>query len=312
MRTLGIDLGGTKILAAVVEDGRVIARERVPTPQTGFEDVADAMAAAARSLLDDGYVVAAVGVGSPGPLDPARGRVRFAPNIAGMIDVPIVEALDRRLGLPVTLENDANAAGYAEHLYGAARDLESSVFVTISTGIGGGLFVGNQVIRGANGQAGEIGHMTLLPGGPMGGDGHGGSLEAIAAGRSIARDASYAYGIEMDTPEVFERARAGEAKALGIVENAATFTGIGIANLVKIFDPEGFVIGGGMSEVGAFYVDRIRAAARRYLTGYADPVFRTAELGTDAGVIGAAAVAAAEMAGRAAPTHASNEPRGDA
>lgn len=312
MRTLGIDLGGTKILAAVVEDGRVIARERVPTPQTGFEDVADAMAAAARSLLDDGYVVAAVGVGSPGPLDPARGRVRFAPNIAGMIDVPIVEALERRLGLPVTLENDANAAGYAEHLYGAARDLESSVFVTISTGIGGGLFVGNQVIRGANGQAGEIGHMTLLPGGPMGGDGHGGSLEAIAAGRSIARDASYAYGIEMDTPEVFDRARAGEAKALGIVENAATFTGIGIANLVKIFDPEGFVIGGGMSEVGAFYVDRIRAAARRYLTGYADPVFRTAELGTDAGVIGAAAVAAAEMAGRAAPTHASNDPRGDA
>lgn len=312
MRTLGIDLGGTKILAAVVEDGRVIARERVPTPQTGFEDVADAMAAAARSLLDDGYVVAAVGVGSPGPLDPARGRVRFAPNIAGMIDVPIVEALERRLGLPVTLENDANAAGYAEHLYGAARDLESSVFVTISTGIGGGLFVGNQVIRGANGQAGEIGHMTLLPGGPMGGDGHGGSLEAIAAGRSIARDASYAYGIEMDTPEVFDRARAGEAKALGIVENAATFTGIGIANLVKIFDPEGFVIGGGMSEVGAFYVDRIRAAARRYLTGYADPVFRTAELGTDAGVIGAAAVAAAEGAARAEAKRAPNEPRGDA
>lgn len=312
MRTLGIDLGGTKILAAVVEDGRVIARERVPTPQTGFEDVADAMAAAARSLLDDGYVVEAVGVGSPGPLDPARGRVRFAPNIAGMIDVPIVEALERRLGLPVTLENDANAAGYAEHLYGAARDLESSVFVTISTGIGGGLFVGNQVIRGANGQAGEIGHMTLLPGGPMGGDGHGGSLEAIAAGRSIARDASYAYGIEMDTPEVFDRARAGEAKALGIVENAATFTGIGIANLVKIFDPEGFVIGGGMSEVGAFYVDRIRAAARRYLTGYADPVFRTAELGTDAGVIGAAAVAAAEGAARAEAKRAPNEPRGDA
>jgi len=312
MRTLGIDLGGTKILAAVVEDGRVIARQRVPTPQTGFEAVADAMAAAARSLLDDGYVVAAVGVGSPGPLDPARGRVRFAPNIAGMIDVPIVEALERRLGLPVTLENDANAAGYAEHLYGAARDLESSVFVTISTGIGGGLFVGNQVIRGANGQAGEIGHMTLLPGGPMGGDGHGGSLEAIAAGRSIARDASYAYGIEMDTPEVFERARAGEAKALGIVENAATFTGIGIANLVKIFDPEGFVIGGGMSEVGAFYVDRIRAAARRYLTGYADPVFRTAELGTDAGVIGAAAVAAAEGAARAEAKRAPNEPRGDA
>src|SRR5690606_12099214 len=246
MRTLGIDLGGTKILAAVVEDGRVIARERVATPQTGFDDVADAMATAARTLLSRGFAVEAVGVGSPGPLDPARGRVRFAPNIAGMIDAPIVEALERRLDLPVTLENDANAAGYAEHLYGAARDLESSVFVTISTGIGGGLFLGDRVIRGANGLAGEIGHMTLLPGGRMGGDGHGGSLEAMAEGRSIARDASYAYGIEMDTPEVFERARSGERKALGIVDNAAAFTGIGIANLVKIFDPQGFVIGGGM------------------------------------------------------------------
>jgi glucokinase len=311
MRTLGIDLGGTKILAAVVEDGGVIARERVATPQTGFDDVADAMAAAAQALLSRGFAVEAVGVGSPGPLDPARGRVRFAPNIAGMIDAPIVDALERRLGLPVTLENDANAAGFAEHLYGAARDLESSVFVTISTGIGGGLFLGNQVIRGANGLAGEIGHMTLLPGGPMGGDGHGGSLEAIAAGRSIARDASYAYGVDMDTPEVFERARAGESKALGIVENAATFTGIGIANLVKIFDPQGFVIGGGMSEVGAFYVDRIRAAARRYLVGYPDPVLRNAELGTDAGVIGAAAVAAAEGVGRTVQPHAPNEKRGD-
>lgn len=300
MQTLGIDLGGTKILAAVVEDGQVRARERVATPQTGFEDVANAMASAARALLERGFEVSAVGVGSPGPLDPERGRVRFAPNIAGMVDAPIVDALEHRLGLPVTLENDANAAGYAEHLYGAAHDLDSSVYVTISTGIGGGLFLGDRVIRGANGLAGEIGHMTLLPGGPMGGDGHGGSLEAIAAGRSIARDASYAYGVEMDTPEVFARARAGEAKALGIVDNAATFTGIGLANLVKIFDPQGFVIGGGMSEVGSFYVDRIRAAVLRYLVGYPEPKFRLARLGTDAGVIGAAAVAAMEGGARRA------------
>src|SRR5690606_28986836 len=194
LSTLGIDLGGTKILAAVVSEGRVLDRVRVDTPQTGFADVVAAMAGAARELISRGHEVTAVGVGSPGPLDHERGRVVWAPNIAGMVDAPVVDALREELGLPVALEDDANAAGYAEHLYGAAKGLRSSVYVTLSTGIGGGLFVGETLVRGAHGLAGEIGHITLLPGGPMGGDGHTGSLEAIAAGRSIARDASYAYG----------------------------------------------------------------------------------------------------------------------
>ena len=292
MITLGLDLGGTKIAAALVDDGRILARERVPTPQDGFEAVADAMAGAARGLLAREPGVEAVGVGSPGPLDYREGRVLFAPNIPGMEDAPIVSALESRLDLPVSLENDANAAGYAEHLYGAARALPSSVYITISTGIGGGLFLGEEVVRGAHGVAGEIGHVTVLPGGPVGGDAHDGSWEAIAAGRSIARDGSYAYGATVTTEEVFERARAGEPKALRIVDNAARFTGIGIANLVKIFDPDGFVIGGGMSQVGDFYLDRIRTAAADYLTGWPEAVLLPAELGTDAGVIGAAAVAA--------------------
>jgi glucokinase len=211
-----------------------------------------------------------------------------------MDDAPIVDDLQERLDLPVVLENDANAAGYAEHLYGAARALTSSVYVTISTGIGGGLFIGERVVRGAHGVAGEIGHMTVLPGGPVGGDGHDGSLEALAAGRSIARDGSYVFGRRMETAEVFELAQAGDVKALKIIDNAALFTGIGLANLVKIVDPDAFVIGGGMSQVGPFYLDRIRAAAERYLVGWPDPVLLQARLGTDAGVIGAAAVAAHE------------------
>lgn len=291
MSTLGIDLGGTKILTAVVERGAVVDSVRVDTPQTGFADVVAAMAGAARELLARGHRVTAVGVGSPGPLDHARGRVVFAPNIAGMVDAPIVEALSSALGLRVELENDANAAGYAEHLYGAARGLASSVYVTLSTGIGGGLFVGDQLIRGAHGLAGEIGHMTLLPGGPMGGDGHTGSLEAIAAGRSIARDATYAFGRTLSTTEVFERARGGDRMALGIVDNAAAFTGIGLANIQKVFDPEAFVLGGGLTEAGDFYLDRVKAAAARYLEGFCAPEFRMAVLGQDAGVIGAAAVA---------------------
>ena len=294
MRTLGLDLGGTKIAAAIVDGGTIVAQERSPTPRTGFPDVLDAMVDVARRLLGRAGPVRAVGVGSPGPLDLASGTILFAPNIPGMQDAPIVDGLRGRLGLSVVLENDANAAGYAEHLFGAARDLDSSVYVTISTGIGGGLFVGDRVVRGAHGVAGEIGHMTMLPGGPVGGDGHDGSLEAIAAGRSIARDGSYVLGRTLSTEDVFALARSGDRKALRIVDNAARFTGIGLANLVKVFDPEGFVIGGGMSQVGAFYLDRIVAAYESYLDGWPRPPLLQAEMGTDAGVIGAAAVAAKE------------------
>lgn len=293
MLALGIDLGGTKVLAALVRGGEVLDRRLVDTPQTGFADVVDAICAACAPLLEtselSGESVASVGIGSPGPLDYQRGLVVFAPNIAGMVDAPLVSALESRLGLAVELENDANAAGYAEHLFGAARGFDSSFYLTLSTGIGGGVFIGDKLVRGANGLAGEIGHMTLLPGGPLGGDGIGGSLEAIAAGRSIARDASYAYGRSMRTPEVFDRARAGESMALAIIDNSARFAGIGIANVVKTIDPAVIVIGGGLTRAGPFYLDKVLASADDYLRGYPKPQFKLAELGDDAGVIGAAA-----------------------
>jgi predicted NBD/HSP70 family sugar kinase len=158
----------------------------------------------------------------------------------------------------VVLENDANAAGYAEHRYGAARDLATSVYVTLSTGIGGGVFVGEEVLRGANGLAGEIGHMVLLPGGPTGGDGHPGTWEALAAGRAIARDASYVFSRPVSTEEAFALARGGDRRALSIVDQACRFTGLALANLVKVVDPAGFVLGGGMTAVGSFYLDRVR------------------------------------------------------
>jgi len=294
--TIGLDLGGTKIAAAVVDDGRVIARLRRATPQTGADDVIAALSETARVLLERHPDVTAVGIGCPGPLDFERGRVRFAPNIAGMEDAPLVDALQHALGLNVVLENDANAAGYAEHRYGAARDLPTSVYVTLSTGIGGGIFVGDRVLRGAHGLAGEIGHMTLLPGGPVGGDGHAGSWEAIAAGRAMARDASYVFSRSLSTAELFAQAQAGDVKALAIVDNAARFTGVGLANIVKVIDPHGFVLGGGVTGVGAFYLDRVRAAFAEASRGYPQPQLRVAELGDDAGVIGAAAVAAVEVA----------------
>jgi len=292
--TLGIDLGGTKILVAAVEDGKVLAHDQVPTPQTGFPDVLAAITASARTVLDgwEGDGISRAGIGSPGPLDLTAGRVLWAPNIVGMENAPLTAALEQNLGLPVTLENDANAAGYAEHLYGAAAGLGTSVYLTLSTGIGGGLFIGDSIIHGANGIAGEVGHMTVLPGGPVGGDGHPGTLEAIAAGRAIARDASYAYGLPLETKDVFSRAAAGERTALSIIDNAADFTAIGMANLVKLLDPAAFVLGGGLTRAGDFYLDRIRERLTLHLRGYPEPGVRLARLGDHAGVIGAAAVAA--------------------
>jgi glucokinase len=291
MKTLGLDLGGTKIAAAVVEDGKILSRKQAKTPQTGLDDVVDALVTLSNDLLGKHHDVSALGVGVPGPLDFKKGRIRFTPNIAGLEDAPIVSLLEKRLNLKVVLENDANAAGFAEHKYGAATEFDSSLYITISTGIGGGLFVNDMVIRGGNGITGEIGHMTVMPHGPLCGCGQLGCWEALASGRAIAKEATFSYGETLTTQQVFERAKVGERKALMVIDNAAYFMGIGIANLQKIFDPHVFVIGGGMSQVGDFYFDKIRAYTKRFNEGFPPSKIRVAELGTDAGVIGAAAVA---------------------
>lgn len=291
MKTLGLDLGGTKIAAAVVEDGNILLRKQVKTPQTGLNDVVSALESIATELLTKHSDITALGIGVPGPLDFKRGRIRFAPNIVGLEDAPIVELLEKRLQKKVVLENDANAAGFAEHKYGSAKDVDSSLYVTISTGIGGGLFVNDMVIRGGNGITGEVGHMTIMPHGPLCGCGQLGCWEALASGRSIAREATFSYGEALTTQAVFEKAKVGERKALMVIDNAAYFTGVGFANLQKIFDPDVFVIGGGLSQVGDFYLDKIRAYTDRFEFGFPPSKIRVAELGADAGVIGAAAVA---------------------
>ena len=290
MKTLGLDVGGTKIAAAVVEDGNILAKEQIPTPQEGLESFLNALESLSKQLLAN-HDVEAVGIGLPGPIDFAKGAVRFTANIAGLDNAPIVDLLQQRLGIKVVLENDANAAGFAEHKYGAAKNLNSSLFITISTGIGGGLYFKDTIIRGANGTAGEIGHTTVMPHGPLCGCGQLGCWEALASGKAIAKEASFSYGQTLTTQEIFERAKAGERKAVMVVDNAAYFTGIGLCNLQKIFDPDVFVIGGGLSQVGAFYLDKVQSYADRFNQGFPRVNVKVVELGTDAGVIGAAAVA---------------------
>lgn len=284
-------MGGTKILCAVVQDGKILERHEVPTPATGYPDVLSAISKSVAPLLHKHRDVHAVGLGCPGPLEQSEGKILFTPNIPGMEQMPIVADLMAQLDKHVVLENDATAAGYAEHRFGAARGLKSSIFITISTGVGGGIFLNDRVVRGKHGNAGEIGHLTVLPGGPLCGCGQHGCWESVAGGRALAREATYSYGQAVTTAELFARAKSGEAKALSIVDNAARFSGQAIGSLVKIFDIHGFVLGGGMMRAGDFYLEKLKNEAERFSRGFATPKLLRAELGTDAGVIGAASLA---------------------
>ncbi len=293
MATLGIDLGGTKIALGVLAGGRLVYKDRIATPREGWEAVLRAMAVAAwKALAASPVPVEAVGIGAPGSLDFDSGIVNFAPNIPGFRDVPLRESLQEALGLPAAIENDANAAALAEHHLGAARGAGSSFFVTVSTGIGGGLVANGRVWRGAFGQAGEIGHLTVLPGGPVCGCGNRGCLEALASGRALARDASYAYAGAVDAPELFRRWRAGDALARRIVEGAAGYLGQALADVQKLWDPEVIVIGGGVAVgAGDAWRELVSAAYKSRATGWRTAPLLPALLGADAGVIGAALAA---------------------
>jgi glucokinase len=295
---LGIDLGGTKIAVAAVRDGIIIEKKIVSTPKEGWASVCAQMIETGLEVIaavreTTGGEVSGIGVGTPGPIDFATGVVKFAPNIPGFENAPIVATLSKGFGRKIEIENDANAAGLAEHVYGAAQAASSSIFITVSSGVGGGIIIHDRVWRGAHGVAGEVGHIVSLPGGPIAGSGVSGALEAFSSGTAIAKDCTYAYSRPVTTREAFELAQAGDARAVKIIDQAARYLGSAIADFQKVIDPEVFVLGGGVSEVGDFFLDKVRAVAEDGARGFAIPVIYAAKLGTDAGVIGAA------LAGRA-------------
>ncbi|TBH17538.1 glucokinase [Thermus thermamylovorans] len=299
MRVVGLDLGGTKIAAGVFDGERLLSRVVLPTPKEGGEGVVGALAGAvARAEAEAGVRGEAIGLGTPGPLDFREGVIRFTPNIPGLVNFPIRHLLERTTGRPVYLENDANAAALAEHHLGAARGEASSLFLTVSTGIGGGVVLGGRVLRGERGQGGELGHLTLLPGGPVCGCGLEGCLEALAAGRALEREAGYAYGRPVDTKALFQLFREGEAKAERILLQGARYVGLGLASLVKAFDPGAVVVGGGLAlNAPQAYWEALEEAYRHYLAGWEAPPLRRALLGGDAGLLGAALAAYLEVGG---------------
>ncbi|BBN93395.1 glucokinase [Deinococcus grandis] len=289
--SIGIDVGGTKIASGVLRGDELLSAHVIPTPDTGWESVLDAIAGEVRRLQERHPDARLIGVGIPGPLNADRTRVKFAPNIYGFTDVPMVDGLRDRLGQRVVLENDAKAAALAEAHLGAARGAESSIYVTVSTGIGSGIVLNGRIWRGRHGIAGEIGHITALPGGPVSGAGLDGALEAVASGTAIARDASFALNRDVSTAEAFQLAQQGHPAARRVVGQALRYIGIALADLQKTIDPEVFVIGGGVASVGDYFFHGVQAAADEYAQGFAPVTIRRAQLAGNAGVIGAALAA---------------------
>jgi glucokinase len=310
-RVIGIDIGGTKILTALVDErGRIITRERIATTQNGPSADVAAMARSVDAVLKGAGLrredIAAIGAGAPGPLDPDRGIVYEPPNLAGWIEVPLASLLQQATSLPTYVENDANAAAVGEAWVGAGVGVKDLIFIIMGTGIGGGIILGGQLHQGVTGTAGEIGHITIDMDGPLCGCGRYGHLEALASGKAIARMAMEALRAgerstlaTMGTPEqisakdVARAAENGDALARDIYRRAGEAMGIAIASVVNLLNPEMVIIGGGVARAGDLVFDPIRRTVKTQAFARPAAAVRIvpSALGDDAGVIGAAAVA---------------------
>ena len=320
--TLGIDVGGTKMLGLVLDgDGKVRHEGRRLSPHgvaavagdpVAAEALIGAMAELAEPLLADavdaGDPVGAVGVGVPGLVDD-KGRLRFAPNLPAGDDVAVAERLGARLGVRVVADNDATCAAVAEWVLGAAAGAGDALMVTLGTGIGGGLVCDGRVMRGAAGFAGEIGHMIVDPSGPLCTCGKRGCWERFASGSGLARlarEAAHAGRLSSvvhlagDDPDavrgehVTAAAAAGDVDAQAVLDELGWWIGLGLANLAMVLDPEVIVVGGGLVEALSLMLEAVRQSFTSMLEG-ADrrPEIRIvpAALGEEAGAVGAALVA---------------------
>ena len=285
---IGVDLGGTKIAAGLVDGvGGVRERRERLTPTESQEALLDALDEAVGELL--GADVAAVGIGVPSVIDRTTGRALGSVNIP-LDDVDLDDRLRARFGLPVAIENDANAAALAEWRFGAGQGSSSMVMLTLGTGVGGGVVFGGQLMRGLA----EFGHIVIEHDGrPCQGTCTGrGHLEAYVSGTAATAAAQAAFGPAADAYRLVRLANEGDAQALGILRDIGERLGSGIGTLVNVFDPELVVVGGGFAAAGDLILEPARAIARREAIGPAKERVRVvrAKLGTAAGIVGAALV----------------------
>lgn len=310
MLTIGVDVGGTKLLGVVADGEGKVAAERLRRTAAGPDAVLADVAAMLAELRAEVPETAAVGVGVAGLVD-FDGVMRYAPNLPGWVGVPVGARLEEACDLPVTVDNDANAAVLGELLHGAARGRSEVLLVTLGTGIGGGIVTGGRVYRGAHGLAAEVGHVTVDPAGPRCACGALGHWEALASGDALGRmgreraargEAPGVVARAGGDPEavtglhVGDSAQAGEADGLAILSAFARAVAVGLGGLVNVLDPELVVVGGGLVELGDVLLDRVRTELAAFVEApghRALPPVVAAELGERAGAIGAAALARA-------------------
>ncbi len=309
--TIGVDLGGTKMAVGVVDsDQKVHYQGREASTGLSEEKLIEELGremADAKAARPD---VVAAGLGIPATIDFDRGVAIHAVNLT-ITDVPIRDLMEERLGLPVYVDNDATVAALAEHLYGAGRGAQNVVMLTIGTGIGGGLILNGEIYRGSTGAGAELGHIVIEEDGPpcQGNCPNHGCVEALASGTAIAKAGMEAAGRDPDSAlgkalaegpiegrTVTELALAGDGPAREVVAQAGRHIGVALSSLANIFDPDVFVIGGGVSVVGDLLLDPARKELRsRALPPQNERPVKLAELGPDAGLIGAAAMALIEL-----------------
>lgn len=307
----GVDLGGTKILAGLFGDrGEILGEILVPThPAQGLKAVLARITSVIAELRQQhapGHKLLGVAVGAPGPLNSETGMIYEAPNLKWK-DVPLREMLQESLQVPVWVDNDANLAALGEYTCGYLSEYEVLLYLTVSTGIGGGIIINGEIYRGIDGGAGEFGHMTIVPHGPECGCGNHGCLEALASGTAVARAAreevsrgrlaSVREAVngcieEIDARLVAELAAGGDPEARRIMDEAIGYLGIGVANLVNLFNPRAIVIGGGLSNYKGLLeqVEKV-AKERSYSSLSRNLRILPARLGNRAGLMGCLALA---------------------
>jgi glucokinase len=310
--TIGVDLGGTQIRAALADEkGGILRRTSCLTlAEEGLGPVIGRIKGAIYEMMEstDRGQLQGIGIVAPGPSDPWKGVIIEAPNLSGWVNIPLKALLEEEFGLPVMVGNDANLAALAEQRFGAGQGVSDLIYITVSTGIGGGIIVDNRLLLGARGMAGEIGHQTIEAHGPRCNCGNVGCLEALAAGPAIARRARELIksGVETSIADlvggdldrisakvVNMAAQAGDPVAIEVFRQAGFYIGVGIVNLLHLFNPSLIIIGGSVTKAGDLLFEPIRATVReRAMASYywEDTPIVPAALGDDVGLLGAVAL----------------------
>ena len=312
---LAVDLGGTKIVTALITpQGEILSREYSPTlAEEGVDTVIKRILATATTLLKNADLpyssLSGIAIAAAGAIDSEKGIVTDSPNLPGWHNIPLKNEIEKATGVKTFVINDATAAALGEHRFGAGRGVNNLIYLTVSTGIGGGIIIDGKLYSGVSGSAGELGHMTIDLNGPRCACGNVGCLEVLASGKAVAREAQriIAQGTKtamLDLAEgdaqyvtaqtVATAAQKGDAVALSIVNKAATYLGVGLVNLVNIFNPEMIIIGGGMGKMGELLLKPARRVVSERAFQFPASVVRivSSELGDNSGVFGAVAFVA--------------------